>query len=927
MAKLPKVEIPVVTNPSLDFCLDEVHLVETLSSMIKKLTSILLLVSIMLYQVILPGSLVLAQEVTPDPTPETTSEPTPETTPETTPSPSPEESVTPTPDLTPTAAPEPTATSTPAQPTPIPTPTPYVFDPYSPPNSMTDDYDLWKVDYDAWKAQKKANEDALEAQEEAREDEWEMHEDDADWVAAHGGGEAYYVSGQWQRDEDAKAAAAAAAEEEARAANSFLAEEAALAQASQCSSAPVLEDDPDVAALGGGSVNGSATSTSSQDVAVSNQNCADLTDQTSASGISGENSILNTDGSVSMNTGDVNGSGQVANQANTNITDVGFLADASASAGDSLAEGNDAENFSTSDDSDNLASATVTENLSVDNSNQAYVDNQLSVEGVSGSNTLSDNDGGVELTTGDIQLIANLLNILNLNVTGDDFLHLIVNIFGQLNGTMDLEEIATALGYQDEEDLEVLARNENTGDDSNNTAEASSEKNTEITNDNQAEVNNDINVTGVSGNNTVEDNDGEVDILTGRITVLANMMNFINANFSGEKWSFIMVNIFGSLTGDIIVPGTDQYLDGEGASGSLAQNYGNGDDSVNDQTASSSQTDSVSGNNSVSLSNNINANGVTGENSMDGNDGPNQEATAGNVDVASTITNFLNMNFFGDNWVFLIVNVFGKWMGQIVGFADEGAIDAPEEGSFAALSVGGSSGPQTATAINGNTGDDSANYATANSSENNSVDNANSAVVNNNINVDAISGGNQANGNQGSTKIKSGWVEIDANLLNIINMNVTGRQWMIVFLNIFGDMTGNLFFGAPPAPAAVIAETGETATAQNNTNNGSNPDSNSDSSNSNNQTGGVVTTNSRTGSSNSDSDQKQAAPVSFSESTNDDDLINVQGVSYPKDHTEVVVTQNSNLLSLLIGWLSDIMYSKLRYSVQTLLAHLGGELS
>ena len=118
----------------------------------------------------------------------------------------------------------------------------------------------------------------------------------------------------------------------------------------------------------------------------------------------------------------------------------------------------------------------------------------MTVEGVSGSNIVTDNDGNATLTTGDIELIANMLNILNLNITGEDFLHLIVNIFGQLNGTIDLDDIAAYLGLADDDDLEIIARNENTGEDSENTVETTVLETTNVNNVNNAEVNNEMNV-------------------------------------------------------------------------------------------------------------------------------------------------------------------------------------------------------------------------------------------------------------------------------------------------------------------------------------------------------------------------------------------------------------------------------------------------
>ncbi|MEK7188795.1 MAG: hypothetical protein AAB685_03015, partial [Patescibacteria group bacterium] len=492
----------------------------------------------------------------------------------------------------------------------------------------------------------------------------------------------------------------------------------------------------------------------------------------------------------------------------SNVTDSDDLSSSSAQAGDSLAQGSEAENLSTGEDTENFASATEVDNLSVDNSNEANVDNQMAVEATSGSNTITDNDGSATLTTGDLELIANMLNILNLNITGEDFLHLIVNIFGNLNGNLDLDDIAVALGYKDDKDLEVIARNENVGDDTINEAIATKEENTDINNSNEAEVTNDMKVTGVSGDNDVSKNDGEVSVITGRIKILANLMNFINTNFSGEKWSFIMVNIFGSLVGDIVLPDTNQYLNGQ-AGGVLAENTGAGDGSTSTSSASNLETTTVANTNDVTLTNSVSASGVSGSNDQSDNDGPANGKT-GYVDVSANILNFLNLNITGNNWVFLIVNVFGRWMGQIVGFAGVNPFNVPQNGTFAALSVGAPQDEEDQPNIVSPGGEDSVNTATASLERNTNVNNENSAVVNNNMEVTGNSGANSLNENDGRTTLRTGWIEIDANLLNIINMNVTGRSWMMVFLNIFGNFTGNLFFGKPPLkpilPVAIAQE-------------------------------------------------------------------------------------------------------------------------
>lgn len=723
----------------------------------QKGVSILLVILLVLY----PVGGVFAQETTSDQT--ATDQQT------TDPSPSP----TPTPEPSPTTEPSP-APSTEPSPTPSPSPSPTpppsaTFDPNYPDNHPP----YSSPEYDEWKAQK----EIWEQQQNQRDDEWEANEEDPNWVAAHGGDEQYYTSGQWEADQQVQPAATES--------------EGSLGTTSD-----------------GSSVSSTVISSEGNTTTISNTNTLDMTNTNGASSTTGENTSSSNDGDVTMQTGDGSAEGKLVNTGNTNTTSGdNFDQSSSASSDDSIASGTEAENINTDDDSENLAETTVTNDLTVENNNSATVDNNMTVEGTSGVNEVTDNDGQVSLTTGDIELLANMLNILNLNVTGDDFLHLIINIFGTLTGDVDLDDIAVILGFADddalEDAIEVIARNENTGDDSENTAIAEVSETTAVTNDNTATVNNEMNVTGVSGQNNVSGNDGNAQVITGRIQILANMLNFINTNFQGEKWTFLMVNIFGSLFGNIIVPGTESYLTAADGVDVVASSNSAGDGS-NSATATSNETTSVSNTNNVSLTNTVNASGDSGSNSQTNNEGAGM--LNGAVDIATQIINFLNFNITGNNFVLLIVNVFGTWLGQIIGFGDSPAFSAGE-GTFAGLLVGSGQTAQInpSPLPSPTSGDGSVNDATATYTANTTVTNNNTATVNNTMNIEGVSGQNTMDQNDGVALLRTGWIEIDANLLNIINMSITGQNWLVVFLNVFGDFMGNLVFGRENVPVVAAA--------------------------------------------------------------------------------------------------------------------------
>ncbi|GAJ01961.1 unnamed protein product, partial [marine sediment metagenome] len=79
----------------------------------------------------------------------------------------------------------------------------------------------------------------------------------------------------------------------------------------------------------------------------------------------------------------------------------------------------------------------------------------------------------------------------------------------------------------------------------------------------------------------------------------------------------------------------------------------------------------------------------------------------------------------------------------------------------------------------------------------NVVQNQNQAQVNNDINVSASTGQNQANENQDGAEIETGKATALANLFNFVNLNIFGSRWFLGVVNIFGDWGGSAIFAHP----------------------------------------------------------------------------------------------------------------------------------
>lgn len=533
-----------------------------------------------------------------------------------------------------------------------------------------------------------------------------------------------------------------------------------------------------------------AISENIDEITVHNENDLELVNEMEVDSTSGENETSENEDDVNLQTGTGQSTATLENQGNVNMTEIG---------GNGGAE---AINEGTGDDSTNFTSDEASQTLTVENENQAAVENNLSVSSTSGENELSENEGEATLTTDEVEIIANLLNILNLNITGQDFTHLIVSIFGNLTGEFDLDDIAENYLAMDEDDLIAIAQNTSTGDDSENTAIAKNSETLDVTNENEAAVINNVDINGVTGQNELSENEDNVDVVTGRIKILTSILNFINANFAGTDWYFAMINIFGSLTGDILLPDPDQFLYAQDG-GVEAGNSETGDDSLNQALASETEQINVANDNAAEVKNTVNVTGDSGSNQALANEDETNMET-GRVDVAANIMNWLDYNIFGNRWVMVIVNVFGRWMGRVIAFPGQGDIDAPESGTLVAVAGGEEDGGPAVEAGNEDTGDDSVNFAESSDETNWDITNENTAYVENNIDVQGVSGQNETNENEDQVNVATGWIDLDVNLLNMINFNVAGQKWMLLIVNIFGDFFGDIVF--PHEESEVMSE-------------------------------------------------------------------------------------------------------------------------
>jgi len=268
--------------------------------------------------------------------------------------------------------------------------------------------------------------------------------------------------------------------------------------------------------------------------------------------------------------------------------------------------------------------------------------------------------------------------------------------------------------------------------------------------DNNASIDNEILVTANSGENTIE-NAGTGVINTGDAYAGLNLVNVANTNLVDSNYLLVTLNAFQDINGDIVFPSLSQFF------GSLAQG------------AASPSTINIS--NTASVNNDVAVEANAGDNQTQ-NTGSSAIST-GNAIGSSNVFNQLNSSLVGGQSISVVFRVHGSWAGEIFGAPDDLAWTAGDDGSIYLFDVGGSS-------QNGS----------------HSMNGTSTAAINNKVNVIALTGANAIT-NAETAVISTGNAYAGANIINVANANVVGRNWILAVINIFGDFNGNIAFGRP----------------------------------------------------------------------------------------------------------------------------------
>jgi len=501
------------------------------------------------------------------------------------------------------------------------------------------------------------------------------------------------------------------------------------------------------------------------------------------------------DGGATIVTGDVNNTGMVVVDANSNLS-----ADGSSS-GSGISVANDGNGA----DSSNSGSVSISDNNSTTQNNTADVSNSLDQSGTTGSNSASYNTGGNNIIlTGDANVSGTAITSVNTNLDGVMVAQF--DIADGHQGDYVLDFAANCISGCGT--ASASASNTGNGADSTNNASVDQTSSDATFQNNDAAVGNTLILAADTGNNDTNANTGGNNtIATGDANVNGNALTFANNNISGSNVVFGVVNIYGDLVGDIIFP--EEAFGCCGTTGASAANTGNGADSENTASVSTTQTDNTFQANQATIDNNLTLNAETGSNDTNANTGGNNLISSGDTSVNASVLNVANTNIDGGNWFLVLVNEAGQWVGRILG-GPEGSNMAASEGMLLTVSPDGQ-----ITATNAGNGAGSTNTSSSTATNTTQTTQNNTANVSNNMQLSANTGGNDANYNTGGDNtIITGDAKIIANIVNFVNNNITGGgKLFVTVVNVFGSWLGDFVtpghkkeIAQAPAPEENLAE-------------------------------------------------------------------------------------------------------------------------
>lgn len=473
----------------------------------------------------------------------------------------------------------------------------------------------------------------------------------------------------------------------------------------------------------GNTGNGSESDNSGSASIVNNNNTiqdndASVTNNLDQSSVTGSNSASNNVGNSKIETGDANTSATVITAVNTNVDGVmvaefnvadDYTGDIILDFGLNCISGcpeshTTVINSGNGTDSNNSGDVNQVTNNNTFQTNDAVIENNVILGSNSGDNAADANTGGnSEITTGDANTQASVLNFANNNFAGE-VVYAVVNVFGDLVGDIIFPDGSILSCCA----TDLLAKDSGNGTGSDNTASIDQTTNDNTFQFNDADIENNLLLSTTTGGNSISENTGgDGKVVTGDSSIVAQVLNIANLNLTGGNYWLVLVNEAGQWIGRILgapdgsnVAGSEAFSFVVDENGEIAViNSGNGSGSVNNGNVNQETNSTIYQTNDARIVNNLDLSANTGGNSASRNTGGDSSVTTGDANIVANIVNFVNNNIVGTGKLFVtVVNVFGSWIGDFVspGHENENNNQENQAGVGGTSSQQGSSGASSA---------------------------------------------------------------------------------------------------------------------------------------------------------------------------------------------------------------------------------------
>lgn len=384
----------------------------------------------------------------------------------------------------------------------------------------------------------------------------------------------------------------------------------------------------------GSDVGGNGTTT------VTNTNDADINNQATTTAETGDNTADDSVGDVSIDTSNAVATAQVINVVNTNIfNSYGFflflnqIASGDFDMRDLFADLFLVPQVVETQDDDCDGGCGDGGFTQITNTNSAVISNSVVVRADTGNNSAS-GEGENSIETGDAYAAAQVMNIVNTNITNSNYLLMTFNSFGNSSDDIVFPAAQYLSGMFGGGGL-------------------CSADELHISNTNNADVENNVDVVANTGDNSATSSATSV-IETGDAYASIDVTNVINTNLTCSDSFSMLFNFHGSWAGNIF--GAPAGLTWTETTSGVSLHFG---PEIGGSTAG---TLDVTNTNDATIHNDIEVIALTGDNRVVG------ESTTidtGDAYASASVLNVVNTNVVGRNWALAVFNIFGDWGGNI----------------------------------------------------------------------------------------------------------------------------------------------------------------------------------------------------------------------------------------------------------------------